>query len=181
MSGEVAVNPATGEVLERLDEQSGEILAEALHVVHERQAELAQWRDALEGELRRRLKIRQAKLAVFGEWEVQTAGSRESVWDVDELEQALQALVDDGVIQAGDVADVITRKPVVSRSAAKRLLSRLAGPARERIAAACTWREKPGKVTVVRSVALPAPPGAGEDSQPSPAPPADLNPEELFA
>ena len=188
------VHLGTGELLERLDEQPADTLAEALHLVLEREAEAKRWHDALEAELRRRLKIRQTRLAVFGEWEVEASTSRESVWDADELEDAMRRLVDEGVIHAGDVADVITREPVVSRSKAKQLASRLTGDARAAVEAACAWQEKPGKLTVVRSVQLPAPvppapspgghgrtPDATSGPVPGPAPTPTLNPEELFA
>ena len=177
--GAVAVvNPATGELLERLDEQPAETLAEALDLVLEREAEAQRWRDALEVELRRRLKMRQTKLAVFGDWEVGVGGGRESEWDADELEPTLQRLVDEGTVRAGDIADVITRPPVVSRSRAKALAARLDGDAKAAVQAACTWKDKPGKLTVVRSVQLaPAPPPPA----PLPEPLPDLNPEELFA
>jgi hypothetical protein len=188
------VHLGTGEVLERLGEQPADTLAEALHLVLEREAEAKRWADALAVELRRRLAIRQTKLAVFGEWEVEAATSRESVWDAAELEAALEQLVEEGVVRAGDVADVITREPVVSRSKAKTLASRLTGDAKATVEATCTWRDKPGKLTVVRSVQLPAP--APPDRSPdgsgrtldaasapvsAPAPKPTLTPEELFA
>ncbi|HEV2310268.1 MAG TPA: hypothetical protein VGU73_07070, partial [Acidimicrobiia bacterium] len=151
------------------------------------------------------LKIRQTRFATFGDWEVEASVSRESVWDADELEAAMRQLADEGVIRAGDFSDVITRPPVVSRSNAKALLAHLDGEARERVAAACSWKEKPGKLTVARSVDLAAalepadggdgrPPEAGlsldfrrerqgavSAPEPAPAPPPTLTPEELFA
>jgi hypothetical protein len=162
-----AVNPATGEILERLDQQPAETLAEALDAINVQETRLKEWRGPIETELRNRLKLRQAKRTVFGDWEVQVAATRESVWDADELEAAIGRLIQDGTVRAGEVADVITRTPVVSRSKAKTLLARLDGTAREQIAAACTWREKPGRLTVVRSVQL--------------TPPLDIDPQELFA
>jgi hypothetical protein len=167
---DLVVHPGTGEVLERLDDQPAEVLAEALVAVRARQEEAKRWSDALEAELRRRLQLRQTKLAVFGEWEVEAAAGRESVWDAEQLEGAMRELVDEGVVKAGDVADVITREPVVSRSKAKALQARLTGDARERVAAACTWRDKPGKLTVARSVELPAPEQAAELAPGAPAP-----------
>jgi hypothetical protein len=188
------VHLGTGEVLERLNEQPADTLAEALHLVLEREAEAKRWADALAVELRRRLAIRQTKLAVFGEWEVEASTSRESVWDGDELEAALQQLVDEGVVRAADVADVITREPVVARSKAKALLARLTGDAHDAVQATCSWREKPGKLTVVRSVQLPAPAppdpspdGSGRTPDAVSAPVSEpalsptLTPEELFS
>jgi hypothetical protein len=200
----VVAHPVTGEVLVDLDTQPPELLAHALVAVRARTAALAAGEKALEAELRRRLKILDRKLVVFGDWEVETGSSRESVWDVDELEGALERLVEEGVVKAAEVAEVVTRTPVASRSKAKALLARLDGPAREQVAAACTWRDKPGKLAVVRSVQLPAPadttrsalapvpPGSSpdgdgrpRDAAPAPvapsATPIDLNPQELFA
>jgi hypothetical protein len=157
MTDSLVAHPGTGEVLERLDEQPPEALAEALDAVYAQQEKLKGWETALAEELRRRLKMRQSKLVVFGDWEVEATIRRESDWDSELLEAAMHELIDSGVIRAGDVTDVVTRTPVVSRSKAKQLLSRLTGDARERVAAACSWREKPGKLTVRRSVQLPAP------------------------
>jgi hypothetical protein len=180
------VHLGTGEVLERLGEQPADTLAEALHLVLEREAEAKRWADALAVELRRRLAIRQTKLAVFGEWEVEAAISRRSEWDGDELEATLQRLVDEGAVRAGDVADVITRTPVVSASKADTVARRLTGDAQAAGEACRTWRERPGKLTVARSVALPAPadpPALDAASAPvsAPAPKPTLTPEELFA
>ena len=63
-------------------------------------------------------------------------------------------LVDEGVIRAADAAGIITRDPVVSKSKAGQLASRLTGDAQERVTALRTWKEKPGKLTVARSVDL---------------------------
>lgn len=186
------VHPGTGEVLERLDEQPPETLAEALHVIHARQDELKRWGEAIDVELRRRLKLRQTRLAVFGEWEVEASIRRESVWDPDELEPALQQLVADGTILAGDVADLIETKREVKRSRAKALLGRLTDDAYDAVAVACTWREKPGPLTIAKSVQLPsgaeqASPGAAPaqvpagTAQPSTPPAPTLDPQELFA
>ena len=194
-----AVNPATGEILERLDQQPAETLAEALDAINVQETRLKEWRGPIETELRNRLKLRQAKRVVFGDWEVEAAVRppddgpvplearhrwvvllaevgqlAHAIADTDFVPKALRGneaaigrLIQDGTVRAGEVADVITRTPVVSRSKAKTLLARLDGTAREQIAAACTWREKPGRLTVVRSVQL--------------TPPLDIDPQELFA
>ena len=198
------VDLETGELLERLDEQPAETLAKALALVIEREAEAKRWHEALEAELRNRLKIRQTRLAVFGEWEVEASVSRESVWDRDELEGVMRELVDGGVIQAKDATGIIYRETSGHRAAAKRLASILTGDAKAAVEATCTWKDKPGKLTVVRSVQLPAPAGhhpagaAPVPADPSPAgdgrtpdatsapvspsaPTPTLNPEELFA
>lgn len=201
-----AANPATGEVLEHLDQQPPEKLAEALDAVHARQAELKRWNDALEAELRRRLKLVKRSLYVWGEWEVEARPSRESDWDVDELRGVLDSLVEDGTVRAGEVGDIIIQPPpYAARARARELRDRLSGDAREAVEACCTWREKPAKLTVARSVnlldAAPAaeetPPVGGRTDRDGTAPAADpvpagspeppaaptltLDPEELFA
>lgn len=169
-----AVNPETGEILEHLEQQPPDALAEALDAVRNRQAELKRWNDALEDELRRRLKARQATIAVFGEWEVESSRKRESEWDADELEPTMQRLADEGVIRAGDWTDVITRDPIVSRSRAGALLGQLDGAAAEAVKACRTWKEKRAQLTVTRSVELiPAAEEAPPVDAPGP-PPAGL-------
>jgi hypothetical protein len=139
---------------------------------------MQRWADALTGELRRRLKLRNVTLAVFGGWEVSAARKRESVWDATELEPVLRQLVDDGTVRAGDWADVITREPIVSRSRASALLGHLDGTAADAVKACRTWKEKPGALTVARSVELT--PAALPEPGPSAGPPTP-NLEELFA
>ena len=173
-----AVNLTTGEVLEHLEQQPPSVLAEALAAVHTHQAELKRWNDALEGELRRRLKIQQVTAAVYGDWEVTAARGRESVWDAAELEPALQRLADDGVIRPGDWTGVITREPVVSKSKARDLLAQLDGDAAETVKACRTWKDKPGKLTVTRSIALVAPEQGSLTPPPPPEPSEPANPAE---
>ena len=177
MTDLVAVNPETGEVLEHLDQQPAEALAEALDAVHGRQATLKEWADALEGELKQRLKLRKSKLVVFGDWEVECRPINRSEWDPAELEGALKRLVDEGVVRAADVADVITHEPVVSSRRAGALASRLTGDAKAAVEAARTWKEKPGKLTVARSVnLLDAAPEAAEKAPPDDGKPAATGP-----
>jgi hypothetical protein len=163
-----AVNPSTGEVLEHLDQQPPAALAEALAAVHQHQAELKQWNDALERELRARLKDRQTRLAVFGDWEIQLTVNRARDWDPDELEHAMKMLAADGVVPAGDMADIIVREPKVAGQQALNLLNRLDGQARELVEHCFTWRETRASITVKPSVQLPAVADA--------APPAFLGP-----
>jgi len=200
-----ATDPITGELLEHLDQQPAEKLAETLSNIHSRQADLKAWQGALDAELRRRLKLRQTKMAIFGDWEVEASVSRSRAWDADKLEAVMARLVDEGVIRAGDTSDVITRPPVVAGKAALALRSRLTGDALTLIDETWAWKERPGAVTVTRSVDLldalpeatePAPvmdqaPGPVEPPPETWAPAADrpapgpaalaLNPEELFA
>jgi hypothetical protein len=185
-----AVNPDTGELLEHLDQQPPEALAEALDAIYAWQAKLKRSEDAIAAVLRQCLKVRQARTVVWGDWSVEASVRRESVWDGAELEPVLQQLVDDRVVAAGDLTGIIVREPVVSRSKANALAKRLDGDAKAAVEACCTWKEKSGKLTVVRSVQLPAPDPEpaltpsppdrppGGDGRPLPTP--DLDPESLF-
>jgi hypothetical protein len=162
-TADIVVHPGTGEVLDQLDQQPPETLAEALDVIYARQEELKRWEAAIAGELRARLRLRQTKHAQFGEWEVEAAITRSAEWDVAGLETVLEELVHEGVVRAGDVADVVTHPAVVSKSRAGRLASGLTGSAHDRVAALRTWKEQPArKLTVARSVDL-------LDAAPSPA------------
>jgi hypothetical protein len=150
----VAPHPDTGEVLDRLDEQPPELLARALDVVLTRKAQVEQWQTALETELRRRLKLRQTKHTVFGDWEVSMEPRRSREWDAADLEGVLSHLFDEGVIRAAEITDVIVSEPKVKGKEALALRSRLTGDALAAVDATWRWTEKPGKLTVARSVEL---------------------------
>lgn len=152
------IHPLTGEVLEHLDTQPPETLAEALTVIHARQTQYKDAAAALEDALRRRLIIRGRDQCTFGRYEVTFERGNESVWDGDELEGALRNLIDQGVLDARECVGVITHDPVVHRSEANRLIGRLSGSARASIDRCRTWRAKGrGRIVVVASVALPEP------------------------
>ena len=152
------IHPLTGEVLERLDQQPPEILAEALAVIHGRQAQYKTAASALEDELRRRLELRGRHQCVFGRYEVSFEQGNESVWDGDELEAALRNLIDQGVLDARECVGVITHDPVVHRTEANRLIGRLSGGARHSIERCRSWRAKGrGRIVVAKSVELPEP------------------------
>jgi hypothetical protein len=193
-----AVNPVTGEVLEHLDQQPPAALAEAFADIRARIAEHERWQRAIEGELRRRLKVLDRTLAVFGEWEVSAKPANESVWDVEELEAQMRALEESGVLKAGEWTEVIDRTPTVRAGEATRLINRLDGAPKKALEATRTWRAKRAKLTVARSVALPAPEDVGRvppradtaddghypaapASGPARPTPSTLDPEELFA
>jgi hypothetical protein len=180
---DLVIHPGTGEVLEQLDEQPAETLADALVVLRERAAQFKAADQAIDAELRRRLRIRGRKHAIFGDVEAEVQTGRESEWDGKQLDATLADLVAEGVVQASEVADVVEHPAVVARSKAKSLLGRLTGDARARVEEACTWKDKPARLKVVRSAqltpaepdsalpALPAGDGAGRDDHPaSPAP-----------
>ena len=152
------IHPITGEVLDRLDQQPPELLAETLHAIHDRQAQYKTASAALEAELHRRLTLRGRTQSTFGHWEVSFEQGNESVWDGDELETALRALIDDGVLDARECVGVITHDPTVHRTEANKLIGRLSGGARHSVERCRTWRPKGrGRIVVARSVALPSP------------------------
>lgn len=149
------VHPLTGEVLEHLDQQPPEVLAEALAAIHARQSQYKTTAEALSDELTRRLRIRGRNAGTFGPWEVAFEQGNESVWDGDELEAALRNLIDDGVLDARECVGVITHDPVVHRTEANRLIGRLSGGARASIERCRSWRVKGrGRIVVARSVEL---------------------------
>ena len=150
------VHPLTGEVLEHLDQQPPETLAETLAAIHDRQAQYKTASTLLEEELRRRLLLRGRNQVIFGAWEVAFEQGNESVWDGDELEAALRNLIDAGTLDARECVGVITHDPVVHRTEANRLIGRLTGAARHSVERCRTWRAKGrGRIVVARSVALP--------------------------
>lgn len=155
MGDELAVHPGTGELLEQLDQQPPETLAEALAAVNATRADLDKWQRALEGELRRRLKALDRTFTVFGDWEVRAPVGRSRSWDAAELEGVLTGLAQEGVIKAAEAAGVIVREPKVAGKAALALRSRLTGDARAAVDDTWTWIERPDKLEVVRSVELP--------------------------
>ena len=186
-----AVNPGTGEILEHLDQQPPEALADTLDAIRAYQADLKRWSSAIESELRRRLKTLGRTLTVFGEWEVEAGIGHESVWDVEEFETVLTELAAQGVIKPGETTEVIKRETTVRSGEANKLIRRLSGEPKAALEATRTLREKPKPMTVARSVELTAPTAemalseprerAPEPTGPSQPPAQTLTIEELFA
>jgi hypothetical protein len=136
------VHPHTGEVLDRLDQRSPEVLAEALHAITARQETLKASAAALDAELRRRLQIRGRNVATFGEWEVALEQGREAVWEGEQAEEILRELVDEGVLRAGELTDVISHETVIHRSAMNRVLARLTDQYRHKLETARYWQSR---------------------------------------
>lgn len=200
-----AVNPATGEVLEHLDQQAPEALAEALDAINNREAELKRWRAPIEAELRNRLKHRGRRLVVFGDWEVSNRPARKREWDADDLERVMGELVNSGIVRPAELTGIVSRVAQVSGSRALELRNRLTDDARAAVDQCWDWKEGRPKLTVARSVDLLAeggqpatgtstvvetPPGRGTAPPPrpsvpgpagSPEPSTKLDPKELFA
>jgi hypothetical protein len=196
-----AVHPRTGEIFEHLDQVPPETLADILAAIRDYEANFKQWGAAVERELRRRLKMLDRTLVVFGEWEVAAPKpGHESVWDVEEFETVLNQLADDGVVKKGETTELIKRTTTVRASEANRLIARLTGESQRALEATRSWREKPKPVTVAKSVEL-TPPTAEmalserghtardgsalipetEPTRPSQPPAPTLTNEELFA
>ena len=152
---ELVVHPHTGEVLDDLSTVPPERLADALVALRDRQAEVRRMESAIARELESRLATRQRKLWLVGEYELRLEQGNESVWDADELEVVLRRLVDEGVVSASECVGLISRDPVVSRSEAKRLLTRLDGPAAKAVKDCMTWQPKGRpRLTVTPSLPL---------------------------
>jgi hypothetical protein len=167
----VAVNVATGELLEHLDKQPPEVLAEAFVAIQERQVELKRWHAALEAELRQRMRTLDRELAVFGDWEVEAKFDNRREWDPDELEAVLEELRDSGVIRAAEGAGIIETTKAVKGTAALALRSRLGHDAQSQIDTTFTWTRKRRALRVVPSVSLE---GAVTGALPPPSPITDL-------
>jgi hypothetical protein len=146
------VHPATGEVLD-IPDSGGDQLAQWHHQLVTLKRAADQALREVDGELRRRMGER--TLWVAGAYEVAVEGANESVWDGDELETVLRELVEAGTVQAGAVTEVIRHETTVSRSEAGRLAKQLTGRARDAVEACRTWKRRPGRIVVKRSVALP--------------------------
>lgn len=131
------------------------VLGQLLLSVRARQKILADLRKALEHEITDRMTKAQKSLITDDGIELRLEHRNESVWDVDELEQVLRELIDEGVIQARDAVGVIKRETTVSRSAANRLVGTLLGQARQRVEACRHWqRSTTPKLEVATAVEL---------------------------
>lgn len=138
----VAIDPRDGRVLADLHDEPSDGLADLVLELKGREADLHAWRRLLEDELRDRLAAGNRTIAVVGNYEIAYRPSRESVWDPDDTEAALRALVDEGWITASEATGIIETKREVRRSNAKRLLGRLSGPARDTLNGCMTWRDR---------------------------------------
>jgi hypothetical protein len=154
------VHPDTGERIDNLDAQPPEKLAELYLVVDARLTALKEAKQLLTRQLRRRVDIKTGgmnRVAVFGDFEVQDHPAMRREWDADELEGVLRDLIDQGVIHAGEVTDVIRHKTEVTGTVAASLERRLVGSALEALKGCRKWVKKPGVLQVARSVQLPTP------------------------
>jgi hypothetical protein len=144
----LVVDPRTGEVLDDLpDVPTDQMAATALELA-DRAQQLGQMRDVVEGELRARLEAQGRRLAVVGDYELAVRAGRSRVWDPDDLEATLGDLVDQGVLQAGEIAGLVSREPKVDGRQAQQLLGRLTGAAKDALAACFRWQDGKPKLTI---------------------------------
>jgi hypothetical protein len=127
---ETLVDPRNGEVIDlgaAPSDQLGELILEC----RIRKDLLETWRRAATDELLRR----HDRLTVVGDIEIRPDHGRGKEWDPDDLKGVVLDLIDQGVLSASDVTDLITNQPAkVNGNIANRLLDRLTGEHRELVA-----------------------------------------------
>jgi hypothetical protein len=96
----------------------------------------------VDDELRRRLEHDGRREAVVGGYQLSVRGGRQRVWDADELEGVVRDLVSSGVLDAGEIAELISREPKVNGRLAASILDRLSGAARDVFAACFAWEAR---------------------------------------
>jgi hypothetical protein len=154
---DLVAHPSTGEVLgtpDELERLPAEVVAEALLALDERVKQLRETRKTLDAELARRLDLRGRDRLAVGDFELHRKARNESVWDADELELVLERLVEQGVLDPREVVGVITRPPRVSKSAAAKLVARVAARERRELEDCRTWKRSVSGVEVVRAIPL---------------------------
>ena len=162
-TNQMVVHPGTGEVIDQLESQPPEVLADAWLAITEHKRQYDEFAKLVEAELKRRLAMRNRDQDTFGPFRVQAKTQWRSQWDVDELEQVLRELIDDGTVRASEVVDVITTpQPEVSASAANSLLRKLSGAAETAVKACRTWQQQKAKKLLVERLDT----AAGEPNQP---------------
>lgn len=146
----VVAHPETGEVV-ALGESSGELLANVLLAVRERQQQLRAMERALEEELRGRLDERSRSSVSFGDYDVEAKREYRRVWDADELEATLRDLCEQGSLDPRDLTEIIRHETVVSGREALRVLGQVTGEAKLAIERCFSWAQKgEPRVTVTR-------------------------------
>lgn len=150
------MHPATGELFadETLHHEPPENIADLLLALREHIAAVKRAEQVVAAELERRLAERKRTKWVLGDFEVERGYRNSRQWDGASLEAALQELVDEGVVEPREVADVVEHTIVVHGREALSLQRRLLGDAAERIDECWHWERKPGAVSVVRSLPL---------------------------
>lgn len=140
-AGDLIFDPRTGEILGELADEATDRLADLVLELRARETQLAEMRKQIEAELRDRLKQQGRRVATVGDYELETKTSRKRVWDGDELEGALRHLVDEGVLQVGDLTGLVTRETKVDGTKAAKLLGQLQGAAKHMIEQCFHWED----------------------------------------
>jgi len=156
----VVADPVTGEVFTGPGDIPSDRLAELAYRLRQAETERRLWRRAVEEELRARLEADGRREAVVGDYHLAVTSGKRREWDADELEGAVQGLIDAGVLQAGEVAELLTREVKVNGTLARQLLERLTGASHDVLASCFTWVQRGPKVTI-EPVAEQLPPGEG--------------------
>jgi len=154
----VVVDPMTGEVYDSPTELPSDRLAELAFRLRQAEAERKLWRSAVEDELRRRLEHDGRREAVVGDYQLEVRAGRSRRWDGEELESAVRDLVDAGVVQAGEVTELIRREIKVNGRVAAALLDRLTGASRDVIAACFSWEQARTPTLSIEPAAVELPP-----------------------
>jgi len=142
------VDPQSGQVYDAPADLPSDRLAELAYRLRQAEAERRLWRRAIEDELRQRLERDGRREAVVGDYSLAITSGRSREWDADELEGAVQGLVDAGVLQAGEIAELLTRDVKVNGVLARQLLERLSGAPHDVIASCFTWVQKSPRVVI---------------------------------
>jgi hypothetical protein len=150
------VHPATGEVFDELtlEREPPENVADLLLALREHMALVRRAEGLVTAELERRLATRKRSKWVVGDYEVARATRNARQWDGQQLEQVLGELVEQGIVSASEVADVVEHTVKVHGSQANRLQAQLIGDAQRAVDDCWHWERKPGGVSVTRSIEL---------------------------
>lgn len=141
LGASVIVHPRTGEVLDALQAQPAERLADAYAAIVAEQKRLKDAAAALKGELQNRLAVRGVAVMTVGDWEVGEQRGESSRWDGQELEQVVRELLDAGAVELRDVEGLIKHETKVDGNAANRLSRRLVGTNKAAVEA-CRTKER---------------------------------------
>jgi predicted HTH domain antitoxin len=149
----VAVDPRDGAIL-TLADAPAEQLADVLLELRRREAQMKEWRTAVEDELVRRHGDRRAA-QVVGDHEIDVDRGHSRVWDPEELELVAVDLVARGLLSLHDISGLIARAPKVDGRKAMALLNRVDGDALVELRRCFEWETKGRpkvKVTPVASL-----------------------------
>src|SRR5215831_8178500 len=141
------IDPRTGEVYDSPADLPSDRLAELAYRLRQAETERRLWRRAVEEELRARLEADGRREAVVGDYQLAVTSGKRREWDA-------------GVLQAGEVAELLTREVKVNGTLARQLLERLTGASHDVLASCFTWVQRGPKVTI-EPVAEQLPPGQG--------------------